>query len=207
VFRFSAWFRSDPANPITVEPQVAPILKFDIWTEAMSTNQDVNATQNATNYGDRLYDQDQQGYALTAPDLPSYVDINGDGSVAHDPSATTTNGRLVKLSQDHWTLASVTYTVDSSLFLGIGPGAFGAHDLSKIESIEAEIFMGNFAGSFAGDGPDGGNLLVDNALVEVFRNAASVTPLNNPNPDAPEPSSFCLASLALVSVGIYAQRR
>jgi hypothetical protein len=207
VFRFSAWFRSDPANPITVEPQIAPILKFEVWTEALSTNEDSNATQAAPNFGDRLFDQDQQGYAIGISDLPSYVDINGDGSVAHDPTATTANGQLVTLSKDYWTLASVTYTVDSSLFLGIGPGGFGAFSVSKIESIKAEIFLGNFGGSFSGDGPDGGNLLVDNALVEVFRNAASVTPLNNPNPDAPEPSSFCLAFLALVSAGLYAQRR
>jgi hypothetical protein len=201
VFRFSAWFRSDPKNPITVEPQVAPLMKFEVWTEALSGFEDTNAQQPAPNFGDRLYDQDQQGYALGAADLPSYVDINGDGSVAHDLSATSANGRLAKIGSDHWTRLAVTYTVESSKFLGIGPGAFAVHDVSKIESIKAEIFLGNFAGSLAGDGPDGGNLLVDNALVEVFRNASSVTPLINPSPDAPEPSSICLAVLGLFSIG------
>jgi hypothetical protein len=207
MLRFSAWFRSDPANPITVEPQIAPIMKFEFWKEALSSYADTNATQAAPNFGDRVFDQDQQGYAIGIPDLPSYVDINGDGMVAHDPNATIGNGQLVKIGTDHWTRLSVTYTVDVSKWLGIGAEAFGASDVGKIESITAELFMGNFAGSVAGDGADGGNLLVDNALVEVFRNAASVTPLNNPNPGVPEPSSFCLAFLALVSAGLYAQRR
>jgi hypothetical protein len=186
VFRFSAWFRSDPAQPITAEPQVAPILKFEVWTEALSTNQDTNATQAAPGFGDRLYDQDQQGYAVGAPDLPSYVDINGDGTVAHDATATTANGRLTTpLSTGHWTLATVTYTVDSSLWLGIGPSAFGngaSNGTSLVEAVDAVMFVGNFGGDVAGPG----NLLMDNALVEVFKNAAAVTPLNNPNPTLSE---------------------
>ncbi|HEY4232892.1 MAG TPA: PEP-CTERM sorting domain-containing protein [Lacipirellulaceae bacterium] len=187
VFRFSAWFRSDPANPITAEPQVAPILKFEVWTEALSTNQDTNLTQGAPGFGDRLYDQDQQGYALGAPDPPSYVDINGDGSVAHDqgypPQASVANGRLTApLSTDHWVLAQATYTADPNNWLGSGSSAFGADDVTKVEAIDAVMFLGNFGGDVAGPG----NMLMDNAMVEVFKNQASVTPLNNPNPSLSE---------------------
>src|SRR3954452_3147682 len=42
VIRFSAWFRSDPANPITQDPQVQPILKVEYWKEALSTSADTN---------------------------------------------------------------------------------------------------------------------------------------------------------------------
>jgi PEP-CTERM motif len=182
VFRFSAWFRSDPAQPITAEPQVAPILKFEVWTEALSTNQDTNATQAAPNFGDRLYDQDQQGYAVSAPELPSYVDINGDGTVAHDPTATVANGHLTTLSSSQWSLATVTYTIDPSLWIGIGPSGFGGNDVTKVEAVDAVMFLGNFGGDVAGPG----NLLMDNALVEVFKNAAAVTPLSNPNPSLSE---------------------
>jgi hypothetical protein len=187
VFRFSAWFRSDPTSPITAEPQVAPILKFEVWTEALSTNQDTNATQAAPNFGDRLYDQDQQGYAISAPDPPSYVDIDGDGGVAHDvaypPRATVANGHLTSpVATDHWVLALVTYTADPTNWIGIGAAGFGGGDVSKVEAIDAVMFLGNFGGDVAGPG----NLLMDNAMVEVFKNAAAVTPLSNPNPTLSE---------------------
>jgi hypothetical protein len=182
VFRFSAWFRSDPANPITAEPQVAPILKFEIWKEALSTVQDSNGVTAAPGFGDRLFDQDQQGYALSIPDLPTYVDINNDGTVAHDPTATIGNGHLFPLSTSQWTLAQVTYTIDSTEWLGIGPSAFGANDVTAVEAVDAVMFVGTF--SVPSPGP--GNMLMDNALVEVFKNAAAVTPLNNPNPSLSE---------------------
>src|SRR5262249_46025955 len=111
-----------------------------------------------------------------------YVDINGDGTVAHDPTATTANGHLVTLSSGQWTLAQVTYTVDPSLWIGIGPSGFGGGDVTKVEAVDAVMLLGNFAGDVAGPG----NMLMDNALVEVFKNAAAVTPLNNPNPSLSE---------------------
>jgi hypothetical protein len=129
-----------------------------------------------------VFDQDQQGHALTIPDLPHYVDVNGDG-VADNGTATVGNGRITPLATDHWSLATVTYTVDSSQWFGIGPEAFAANDVTKIESVKAVFFMGDFANTdLTGDGADGGNFLLDNALVEVFKNAASVTPNLNPDP-------------------------
>jgi hypothetical protein len=180
VFRFSAWFRSDPSSPITVDPQVPPILKFELWKEALSTDQDSHARQLFPQNGDRLFDQDQQGMAIPIPDTPNYIDLDKSGVTGNDPAATVANGKLVQLGTDHWTLQQVTYTINSSEYLGIGAAAYGAMDVSKIESVKAVMFVGNFGPDVAGPG----NLLMDNALVEVFKDAASVTPLNNPNPDA-----------------------
>jgi hypothetical protein len=191
VIRFSAWFRSDPANPITVESQVAPILKIEYWKEALSPSQDTNATQIFPNFGDRLFDQDQQGYAIAqvggSIDPPSYVDINGDGSVIHDagfpPQASAANGRLAGLATDHWTLATATHTVNAAEFFGIGTAGYGAGDVTRIESIQGVMFVGEFS-TTAVAGP--GTLLVDNLLIEVFKNAASVTAINNPDPSLSE---------------------
>ncbi|MEX2093400.1 MAG: hypothetical protein WD971_12020, partial [Pirellulales bacterium] len=191
VIRFSAWFRSDPTNPITAEPQVAPVLKIEYWKEALSPSQDTNATQIFPNFGDRLFDQDQQGYAIAQVggtiDPPSYVDINGDGSVIHDagfpPQASAANGRLAGLASDHWTLATATHTVNAADFFGIGTAGYAAGDVTKIESIQGVMFVGEFS-TTAVTGP--GTLLVDNLLIEVFKNAASVTAINNPNPSLSE---------------------
>jgi hypothetical protein len=186
VIRFSAWYRSDPANPITQDPQVQPIMKIEYWKEALSTFADTNATQAAPQFGDRVFDQDQQGQALGIPDLPTYIDLNGDGIVG-DPNATVANGRVKEISTTAWTLVSVTHTVNSADWLGIGPEAFGANDVTKIEQIKGVMFMGDFANTdLTGDGPDGGNLLVDNAKMEVFKNAASVTPIVSPDPSLSE---------------------
>jgi hypothetical protein len=186
VIRFSAWYRSDPANPITLEPTVQPIMKIEYWKEALSTTADTSGVQAAPQNGDRVFDQDQQGSAIPIPDLPHWIDLNGDGVVL-DGSATVANGRVTQTVTNEWRLAVVTHTVNSADWLGIGPAAYGANDVTKIESVKAVMFMGDFSNTdLTGDGPDGGNLLVDNALVEVFKNAAAVTPISNPNPSLSE---------------------
>ena len=182
VIRFSAWFRSDPANPITIDPQVQPILKIEYWKEALSGFQDATGEKAIPDFGDRVFDQDQQGNALDIPDLPHWVDINGDGVVL-DGSATVGNGRVTQITTSEWRLAEVTHTVNSFDWLGIGADAFGADDVAAIETIKGVMFMGDFAmTNLTGDGPDGGNLLIDNVLIEVFKDAASVTANMNPNP-------------------------
>lgn len=182
VIRFSAWFRSDPANPITLDPQVQPVLKIEYWKEALSTRADADGVKPAPFYGDRVFDQDQQGTALGIAELPHWVDLDGDGFVL-DATASVMNGRVTQTTTSEWRLAQVTHTVNSADWFGIGGEAFGANDLTAIESVKAVMFMGDFAQTnLTGDGADGGNLLVDNALVEVFKNAASVTPNTNPNP-------------------------
>lgn len=184
VIRLSAWFRSDPANPITAEPQVAPLLKMEYWTEGLSGIADTSGVKVAPASGDRIFDQDQQGYAIGITDPPAYVDINNDGTVVHEAGITPASGRLFGLATDHWTLASVTHTVNSDDWFGIGPTSYGQFDITKIEAVKGIIFTGHFDTMSGVAGP--GTLLMDNMLMEVFRNAASVTPLNNPNPTLSE---------------------
>jgi hypothetical protein len=184
VIRFSAWYRSDPANPITLEPTVQPIMKMEYWKEALSGTADTNGVQVAPQFGDRIFDQDQQGSAVGITDLPHWIDLNGDGVVL-DGSATLANGRITQTVTNEWRLAVVTHTVNSADWVGIGAAAYGANDVTKIESVKAVMFMGDFSNTnLTGDGADGGNLLVDNVLVEVFKNAAAeaAAPISNSNP-------------------------
>jgi hypothetical protein len=85
------------------------------------------------------------------------------------------------ISTTAWTLVEDSFTVNDADWLGI---ADDVYDVGDIEEIRAVLFLGDFGSTdLNGDG-DGGNLLVDNVLVEVFRNAAAVTPNTNPNPAA-----------------------
>ena len=179
VIRFSAWYRSDPANPITVDPQIQPVLKIEIWKEALSTNQDTGGGQFQPFFGDKVFDQDQHGGTIGIPvaDKAQWIDFNGDGVVID--AAAAGEGRVSQISTGAWTLVESSYTVNDSDWLGIDDDIYTVAD---IEEIRAVMFLGDFVGSdLTGDG-DGGNLLADNILVEVFRDAGSVTANTNPNP-------------------------
>jgi hypothetical protein len=182
VIRLSAWFRSDPSNPITLDPQVQPVLKVELWKEALSGDGDFSAPIPHPNFGDRLFDQDQQHDLLDPVDKAQWIDFDGDG-IAGDALAQP-EGRVSSISTTAWTLVESTYKVDAvNHFLGIGGVAFGAGDVTVIESIVATMFLGDFANTdLTGDG-NGGNLLMDNLLVEVFKDQASVTANTNPNPE------------------------
>jgi hypothetical protein len=181
VIRYSAWFRSDPANPITVDPGIQPVLKFEFWKQALSGNQDTNGGQSQPMFGDKVFDQDQHGGVLGIPaaDKAQWIDFDGDGIVT-DPAAADED-RVSSISTTAWILVENSYTVNDADWLGI---ADDAYDVGDIEEIRAVMFLGDFGSTdLSGDG-DGGNLLVDNLLVEVFRDAASVTPNTNPDPGA-----------------------
>ncbi len=198
VIRMSAWFRSDPRNPIDLDPQVQPVLKLELWKEALSSNGDFSGPILRPNFGDRLFDQDQQQNLLAPADKAQWIDFNGDG-IAGDALAPS-EGRVSSITTTGWTLVESTYKVDVADFGGIGGGSFGAGDVTVIESIVASIFMGDFANTdLTGDG-NGGNLLIDNMLIEVFRDQASVTPNTNPNP-VPEPGSLVLVCLTMLAAG------
>jgi hypothetical protein len=179
VIRFSAWYRKDPANPIAVDPQIQPVLKFEFWKEALSTNQDTAGGALQPLFGDKVFDQDQHGGALGIPvaDKAQWIDFNGDGVVIDGAAAG--EGRVSQISTGAWTLVESQYIVNDGDWLGIGDDPYTVAD---IEEVRAVMFLGDFAGNnLTGDG-DGGNLLVDNILVEVFRNAGSVTANTNPDP-------------------------
>ena len=40
VVRFSTWVRNDPLAPMTVEPQITPIIKLEFWRDALSSDAD-----------------------------------------------------------------------------------------------------------------------------------------------------------------------
>lgn len=179
VIRYSAWFRSDAGNPINVDPQIQPVLKLEFWKEALSTNQDTNGGQVQPLFGDKVFDQDQHGGALGIPavDKAQWIDFNGDGVVIDGAAAG--EGRVSQIFTDSWTLVESSYTVNDADWLGINDDLYTVED---IEEIRAVMFLGDFVNSnLTGDG-DGGNLLIDNVLVEVFRTAAAVTPNTNPDP-------------------------
>ncbi|MCA9261808.1 MAG: hypothetical protein KDA61_21470, partial [Planctomycetales bacterium] len=80
VIRASVWMRSDPASPAVGAgapgpasmPQVEGILKVELWKEALSGFADFEGPGDS-DYGDRIWDQDQQGGG------GAFADINADG--------------------------------------------------------------------------------------------------------------------------------
>lgn len=181
VIRFSVWMRSDPTNPITVDPQIQPVVKLEFWKEALSLNADTNGGQIQPLFGDKIFDVEQHGNALMIPveDRAQWVDFDGDGQVID--AAAAGDGRVSSISTDEWTLVEMSHTVNDFDWIGIADDIYTVED---VEEIRAVTFMGDFAGNdLTGDG-DGGNLLVDNVLLEVFRDSASVTANLNPEPPA-----------------------
>lgn len=168
VLRYSMWVREDPNNPITAAPQIEPVLKFEFFKEALSTDPVDNNGGIQTTFGDKIYDTDQQGGDGV------WIDIDNNGSVA-DNSATAGNGRLKTISSTEWTLIEVVHEVDDLDWLGIDDDIYTVAD---VEEIRAVMFWGDFDGP----GGEGGSLWFDNVQVEVFADLASVTPNLNPDP-------------------------
>lgn len=83
---------------------------------------------------------------------------------------------LAELSTSEWTLFSTEFEIDASI---TGAGLTGQDLLDATEELRAVMFVGDYNGGYTG----GGSWFYDNALVEVFADANSVTPLNNPNPE------------------------
>lgn len=166
VLRYSMWVREDPNNPITVAPQIEPVLKFEFIKEALSTNADNNGNGLAT-FGDRIWDTDQyEGNGL-------WIDIDNNGSVP-DPLAPG-DGRVRTITSTEWTQIVYEYTVDDSLWFGIDDDNYTVAD---VEEIRAVMFWGDFDGNQG----ESGSLWFDNVLLEVFADTASVTPIDNPDP-------------------------
>ncbi len=168
VLRYSMWVRSDPAFPATLAPQIEPVVKFELWKEALSTNADTGGGQVQPFFGDKVYDTDQHLNAGI------WIDIDNNGGVIDTAAAST--GRIRTVNTTSWTLIEAVYEVDDSQWLGIGDDLYTVED---IEEVRAVMFWGDFVGT---DLTGGGALWFDNLLFEVFKDAASITPNTNPDP-------------------------
>ncbi|MEO2049400.1 MAG: PEP-CTERM sorting domain-containing protein [Pirellulales bacterium] len=172
VLRASVWMRSDPNNPaIGINgnaaadsmPQVEGILKIEAWKEALSIFGDFDGPGDA-DYGDRIWDQDQQGAA------GSFADINADGASGQWGAPVT-----VTLNTESWTQMVVEYVLDdnptntgnSAFPWWIGLDSFTAAD---VEDIRAVFYVGDWSGR---DYTNGGSWWMDNLLYEVFTDQAA----------------------------------
>jgi len=180
VIRFSAWMRQDPNDPVTAVPQIEPVMKIEVWKEALSGNADFNAAL-FPGFGDRIWDTDQNaGDALhiaAGQSQASWVDMNNSGSTSFDKPVAQS------LVADEWRLVETTLVIDDDpLDDGFGWG-IGAEffDVTAIEELRGVVFFGEFEGT---DLTDAGSIWVDNVLFEIFADEASVTANANPMPVA-----------------------
>jgi hypothetical protein len=191
VIRVSAWFKQPTVGFATM--QIEPVLKIELWKEANSGNQDNDGGGDVTRpwFGDRVFDTDVNGQSA------QWIDVDKNGTVAEANAAF--EGRMTTLSQTEWTQVVHTYVVDDSVYsignpfddpVGCTTGdpscsTVDLYSAADIEEIRGVMFMGDWAGS---DLTAGGELLVDNFLVEVFKDPASEQASNvmvvNPEPMA-----------------------
>lgn len=176
--RFSMWMRQDPNSPVMVEPQVEPVLKIELWKQALSGFADFTPGAAFPGSGDRLWDTDQnasnQLHVNAGQSQASWVDVNNNGVIA--------NGQPVAASlvTDEWRLAETALIIDDDplddgFHWTIGAESFTVED---IEEIRAVMFVGDFAGT---DMTAGGSFWVDNLLLEVFSDEATMLSTPNPN--------------------------
>lgn len=180
VIRFSAWMRQDPNDPVTAVPQIEPVMKIELWKEALSGNADFNPALFPT-FGDRIWDTDQNAgqaaHQAAGQSQASWVDMNNSGSTSFG------NPVAVSLVTDEWRLVETSLVVDDDpLDDGFG-WSIGSEffDVTAVEEISGVVFFGEFTGA---DLTDAGSIWVDNILIEIFADEASVTANTNPMPMA-----------------------
>ena len=176
--RFSMWMRMDPESPVTKEPSVEPVVKIELWKEALSGNSDFAGAE-FSGGGDRVWDTDQNAsqaaHVAAGQSQADWVDMNNDGDIQ--------NGGLpvsLSLVTNEWRRVETTLIVDDDpLNDGLGWRIGGDFfDVGDIEEIRAVMFVGDFASS---DIADGGSFWVDNFMLEVFANEAAMLSTQNPN--------------------------
>jgi hypothetical protein len=177
--RMSIWMRQDPNSPITKEPNVEPVLKIELWKQALSGLADFNAVA-FPGSGDRIWDTDQNAsnaaFNSFNQSQASWVDVNNNGTIA--------NGRPVagSLVTNEWRRFEATLVVDDDplndgLGWSIGSEFF---DVADVEEIRSVMFVGDF-GRPADTLNNGGSFWVDNLIVEVFKDQATMLATPNPN--------------------------
>jgi hypothetical protein len=139
--RFSLWMRSDPNAPVTKEPSVEPVLKIELWKEALSGNSDFLGVQFPTG-GDRVWDTDQNAsndeHVAAGQSQADWIDMNNDGDIQNGANPISQS-----LVTNEWRLAETTLVVDDDplndgLGWRIGPDFF---DVTAIEEIRAVMFV------------------------------------------------------------------
>jgi hypothetical protein len=179
VIRLSMWMRQDPNSPVTKEANVEPVVKIELWKEAGSGFADFNAVA-FPGAGDRIWDSDQNAsnaaFAGHNQSQASWVDMNNNGVIA--------NGRPVSVSlvPNEWRRAETTLLIDDDpLDDGFG-WSIGSEffKVADVEEIRAVMFVGDF-GRPATTLNNGGSFWVDNLMVEVFKDQATMLATPNPN--------------------------
>jgi hypothetical protein len=175
--RFSMWMRQDPNDPVTMVPQIEPVLKLELWKEARSGFADFNNVD-FPNSGDRLWDTDQNAgnAAFNGFDQSqaSWVDMDNNGATSFGKPVA---GSLVT---DEWRRVEAVLVVDDDPLndgfkWSIGNQFF---DVGDVEEIRAVMFLGDFAGTNL---TNAGSIWVDNLMLEVFANQAAMLATPNPN--------------------------
>lgn len=179
--RVSMWMRQDPNDPVTAEPQIEPVVKIELWKEALSGSADFNAVP-FPGCCDRIWDTDQNAsnalFNGFNQSQASWVDMNNDGDIASGRPVATS------LVTDEWRLVETTLVVDDdplddTIGWTIGPtGGEEQFTVADVEEIRGVMFFGDF---LATDLTNGGSILVDNIMMEVFADEATMNATPNPN--------------------------
>ncbi|HEY4234115.1 MAG TPA: PEP-CTERM sorting domain-containing protein [Lacipirellulaceae bacterium] len=188
-FRFSVWMRINPDDPVTYEPSVEPVMKFELWKTAQSTNTDYTIGREIwAGSGDRLWDNDVQApealFQAHNQTKAPHFDISGNGTVIGDNAATPPADGTVVAAQ--WKLFQSTITIDDNPD-GSGQGWLIGGDRYKVDQLQ-ELRATFFTGDYFGTAPAaGGSFYVDNAQLEVFPDATTMAATPNLNP-MPQPA-------------------
>lgn len=186
--RLSAWMRQDPNDPVTTVPQIEPVMKIELWKEALSGFADFSGAL-FPGFGDRVWDTDQNAgqaaHQAAGQSQADWVDMNNSG--------TTSFGLPVSQSlvTDEWRLVETTLVIDDDPFddgfgWEIGGEFFTVDDIEEIRGV---VFFGDFAGT---DLTDAGSIWIDNIKMEIFATEAELNSTPNTNP-IPMPESETIA--------------
>lgn len=176
--RLSAWMRQDPMDPVTTVPQIEPVMKIELWKEALSGNADFNPAL-FPNFGDRVWDTDQNAgqaaHKAAGQSQADWVDMNNSGSTSFGLPVSQS------LVTDEWRLVETTLIIDDDPLddgfgWGIGSEFFTVADIEEIRGV---IFFGDYASTNL---TDAGSIWVDNVLIEVFGSEADMLSTPNTNP-------------------------
>jgi hypothetical protein len=178
--RFSMWMRQDPNDPVSMAPQIEPVLKLELWKEGRSDFADFEPP-GFPRFGDRLWDTDQNAgnplFNGSNQSQASWVDMDNNGA--------TSFGKPVAASlvTNEWRRVEAVLVVDDDPLdngLQWSIGGQDNFDVSDVEEIRAVMFLGDFSNP-PSNLTDAGSIWVDNLMLEVFPNEAAMLAMENPN--------------------------